>query len=328
MDKKNMKARPAAHQPQSQPNAGVKRPALEVSEKSQHTTASTVARKKVVDASELPTLQWVLRLASQHSQSQTGATEENSPACHSESIELARPTRSSSERPPRTYSGSHRGTLTNKGKRTRQLKALRSGLPGEPAAIQILARLASQGHDQTLQKAAITGLSKHDTPDAMLGIARRLLNTWGVGAIRHCIGACRKTPKKGGLLLLSSTLFYDNRFIAEKLEGIGRALAELGDEFSLKQLRALDDISELYRCPSHVNTWRTTLKRVANADVREGVVFGSQFEGPWGWQGRVVPEYKPGTVAVAVKYVESRLPGLGRVFEESLDRTADSIGRE
>jgi hypothetical protein len=202
------------------------------------------------------------------------------------------------------------------------LRSLREGLMTEPKAVEMLVSLACETHDQQVQKAALTGLAKHGTSEALLGIARRLLDNWGMGAIGHSIRMCGRLVEEGGLVLLAATLFYDYRFIHEKLQLIKKVLATRGEELTIRQRDELGEDADLMREPKLVNKWREQLRRVANLDIREGVVFGSQFEGTVGWIGRIPPTPKPDPQELlrARQYVQSRIPNLERVFEDGLRR--------
>ena len=58
------------------------------------------------------------------------------------------------------------------------LKYLRDGALEEKDPIITLSQLANEYGEQTIQKAAITGLSKHRSPRSTLALAKRLLNNW------------------------------------------------------------------------------------------------------------------------------------------------------
>jgi len=117
----------------------------------------------------------------------------------------------------------------NETDRRRFLIELPVGLRDEPDPVAHLSRVACTAHDQTLQKAALTGLAVHATKEAVLTIAKRLLDSWGMGAIIRCIQLCARLADQGGLVVLSSTLFYDDRFITEKIGAVKTALAKSGD---------------------------------------------------------------------------------------------------
>jgi hypothetical protein len=204
------------------------------------------------------------------------------------------------------------------------LKKLRDGSLDNPNPIDYLAMLACQNGDQAVQKAAITGLSKYgDNPKAMLGLASRLLDLWGMNTISHLIRLLTKLVEHGGIILLSSTLFYDNRFIFEKVEAIKEVLSKSGDQQSLQQIEKLEHSEGLLEDPQLANEWMKILRQVNNLDIREGVIWGSQYEGVAGPQGRVFVECPYAEVSRAGKYVESRIPGLDELYSKRLSRKID-----
>ena len=208
----------------------------------------------------------------------------------------------------------------DKEQRKMYLHTLREGLMTEPDAVKSLTHLACETHDQTIQKAALTGLTRHATSEALLGIAKRLLDTWGMSAIGHSIQMCGRLSEEGGLILLAATLFYDNRVMDKKLTLVRKVLAKRGEELSIRQLDELGEESELHREPKRVNEWRERLRRIANLDIREGIVFGSQFEGTWGCIGRIPATFAPQEFFRAQRYVISRIPGIECIFDNGLVR--------
>jgi len=72
------------------------------------------------------------------------------------------------------------------------------------------------------------------------------------------------------------------------------------------------------------NEWMKILLDVNNLDIKEGWVWGSQYEGFVGWQGRVFIECPYDEVSRAVKYVESRVPGLDEIYSKRLRRKRDA----
>jgi hypothetical protein len=200
------------------------------------------------------------------------------------------------------------------------MKSLRDGLPDEPDAIATLTQVACEYGDQAVQKAAIGGLAKHGTPEAVAGIAQRLLDSWGMGVITCCIKACGRMADHGGLLILAATLFQDNRFIGEKLEVIKKVLQKGGDQQSLDQLDRLGDEAVLFREPKLVNGWLEAIREVANLDVKHGATFGSQYDSICGWQANVMAVRPENEVSQANAYVDSRIPGLQALFDSKLTR--------
>ena len=212
----------------------------------------------------------------------------------------------------------------NKEERRKFLRYLREGAEDYPDAVSRLSILANEYHDQAVQKAAITGLSKHKSSQSILGIAYRFLNSWGMGTIKHTIKISSRLIEQGGLILLSSTLFYDKRFIGFKLDFIKEALSKR-DKKSIAQLSVLDNRSEIYRNPSCVNEWIKIVLKVPNLDVRQGAIFGSQYEGFWGWQAKLIEPCSSHDISRANIYIESRIPGLKKIYDETLNSKTDFI---
>lgn len=154
----------------------------------------------------------------------------------------------------------------------------------------------------------------------MLAIARRVQNSWGIGAITRAIQLCGNLQPQGGLLVLSATLFHDDRFIIEKLDIMKRALSTSGDELSHRALDSLPDMSDLQREPKRVNAWRDTLAHIANLDIRGEAIFGSQFEGSIGIIGKIPASFAFGEINRANNYVNRRISGVVELFENTLNR--------
>jgi len=161
-------------------------------------------------------------------------------------------------------------------------------------------------------------LAKHGTPEAVLGIARRLLDSWGVGAIDYSTKACGRLGDQGGLVVLAATLFQDNRFISRKLDLVKKILQKRGDHQSLDELNTLSDGAELFREPKLVNKWLETILRLADPDVKHGATFGSQYGGICGWQATVMGARPEDETSQANTYVDSRIPGLKALFDSKL----------
>lgn len=210
-------------------------------------------------------------------------------------------------------------TLVNDEERKRFLVKLRAGLHDDPDPVASLSRVACAAHDQTLQKAALAGLAVHGTKEAVLAIAKRLLDSWGMGTISRCIQLCGRLADQGGLVVLSSTLFYDDRFVTEKMDAMKKSLAKSGDKLALQAIDKFGDESELHREPKLVNQWREKLSHVTNLDVREGAIFGTEWQGTCGWVGRIPAAFSPTDMFRARRYVNGRVPGLADVFQSTLE---------
>ena len=219
----------------------------------------------------------------------------------------------------------------NKKERKDFLKLLRSGIPGDDAPIEKLTLLANGIYDQTIEKAALAGLTLFDDANAVIGIAQRMLDSWGMSSISYANKvAGERIIKQGGLILLGSTLFYDNRFIYEKIRYIEKALERIDDKScskqivllgnSIKQIVLFYNSSNIMRDAQRVNDWMSTLLKVTNLDLRQGAIFGSQYEGTCEWQERVLNKCSDHDVSRANIYVESRIPGLKQLYDKKLER--------
>lgn len=112
------------------------------------------------------------------------------------------------------------------------LKELRSGLPASKNPVLELEEILGKYGDQTLQRAALRGLERIGTPEALLAITERMFNKWGSNTLKSCAQALSKLKTKGGLVALASTVFWDERFMMDKLYALEEGLAgqcDLGD---------------------------------------------------------------------------------------------------
>ena len=123
----------------------------------------------------------------------------------------------------------------------------------------------------------------------------------------------------------SSTLLYDNRFVAEKLAQMRKAFDDMGDACSFRELEILDEERVLLCEPSIVDDWTDAVEKVANQEVRWGGVFGALFEididmqEKIGWEGKTGEKPSKNEATRAVEYVESRIPGLNDLYRELLN---------
>jgi hypothetical protein len=213
-----------------------------------------------------------------------------------------------------------KATDEEKQQRKAYLKDLRSGAFSHSSPVEFLSWIANSADDQSFQNAAITGLSKHASdPQAMLGIARRLLNTWGMRTIGHTIRVASRLVDEGGLILLSATLFYDSRFLDDKITAIRTALAgqDKPDVHVIEELaaKAAQAQVEAYRwnLKEAAVWWMDNRYRLEMSDLREGTILGVQFLAEVG--DPVVPPQEllpmptPDEIEKANEYVESRIPG-------------------
>ena len=105
------------------------------------------------------------------------------------------------------------------------LEDLRSGLPASKNPVHDLEEVLGQYGDQTLQRAALRGLEVIGTAEALLAITERMVNKWGCNTLKSCAQALLRLRKRGGLVALGSTVFWDERFMMDKLYALERGLA-------------------------------------------------------------------------------------------------------
>lgn len=118
---------------------------------------------------------------------------------------------------PQKTRGLTRELSANARKRDQLLDELRQGLPEDPQPVNTLRVIACRTPDQTIQKTALAGLALHASPEAVLAVAERLLDTWGMGAIGRAIRLSGKLWQHGGLVALSE----------EAKDGVHRTLTSI-----------------------------------------------------------------------------------------------------
>jgi len=197
------------------------------------------------------------------------------------------------------------------------LKDLRQGAPGRDDPIGYLTEIAGS-RDRALAKAACAGLFRHDDPRALCGLAGRLLSPRGVAVIRFVIALLGRAAERGGLAVLSATLFLDGRLLVEKFKALETALESTGDLISLSHLAYLRRNEELFSSPEKALELFDTIRNIPNRDMGEASVFGSAFRGVWGDYQDALPTPGREEYDHAAKYIETRIPGLAALFEERL----------
>ena len=117
------------------------------------------------------------------------------------------------------------------------LQELRTGLSGHSEPFVKLHQLLCTYHDQGIQRAAARGLVGIGTSQAAVAIVQRLCDFWGCASIRTCIRALELLKDQGGLIAIASTIFWDDRFLSDKLNVLKRGLKDESDfvEFLEKQ---------------------------------------------------------------------------------------------
>lgn len=204
--------------------------------------------------------------------------------------------------------------------RRARLRALRAGLPESPDAVGELRTLISTSwNDYAVQKAALAGLVKIGSGTAMLGIAERMLDLGGIEPLEYCIKLCIDASSTGGLFLLSSTLFYDSRFISRKLDAMSTIVRKKESPTTLELLIGLGDTAQLHREPVRVKEWSHRLASSSDPDIANGIIFGAQFDIGMGWQRTFMETFPTSDVKDALEYAERRFRGITGSFRRASD---------
>jgi hypothetical protein len=99
--------------------------------------------------------------------------------------------------------------------------------------------LRNSRDDQTIQNAAITGLTRYKSVNAYELIFQRMISTWGLSTIKHCIKVCSKIEASYALLMLAGSLWLDSRVFLEKLEIMHSILSQKGLKKEANLLRSV-----------------------------------------------------------------------------------------
>nr|NLI48911.1 toll/interleukin-1 receptor domain-containing protein [Propionibacterium sp.] len=131
-------------------------------------------------------------------------------------------------------------------------------------------------HDLQLHHAAISGLAKMQTQRATVLCGARSANMWGCGPIEASIKALGgPLAKSGGVLALSSLVFYDSRYISHRLGAIATALRREGPDDRGAALvdEAIAAHGSILTAQSWVPVVISILTSVGNDDVQMGLRF-------------------------------------------------------
>jgi len=184
-------------------------------------------------------------------------------------------------------------------------------------------------YDQRVQIAAIRELERLAGSEAVLLLAERLLDDWGMRANQRTITTLVRLAADGGLLVLTATLPLDVRFYYIKLEALAKGARRLGHPEAEAQVRRL--LSQQGKFSDLQRIGRATLvslARVPLQDIAAGAViarlvranadFTKSMSLDPNWLGDVNPA-NDSEVRDAVVYTEHRVPGLLSVFERGSD---------
>lgn len=126
------------------------------------------------------------------------------------------------------------------------LKELRAGLPEMTDRIARLSEIVATNRDQTIQQAAIRGLLTIGTPPAVVAIVERLYGVWGCTTLKYCIQGLSGRKDTVGHVALAATIFWDDRFVSEKLGALMKGLDGLYDIRSFVESQSRDGKISLF----------------------------------------------------------------------------------
>lgn len=209
-----------------------------------------------------------------------------------------------------------------KARREEFLKYVRSGMSDRANAVDALQEVACNYRDQTIQIAAISALQDIGTAKAVVAIAHRLLDPWGMTSIKRCLRALRAMPHSRGISTIGATFFWDGRFCDEKLAILREQLAERRSAFD-------EDLASRTLPDGSIGAVHmlAALTESTPLEISAGVTFGSQFW--WGpelarrWHAQEarpfwMPQYPAHRVSEARAYLDEAIPGLTEFLEEKL----------
>jgi len=203
-----------------------------------------------------------------------------------------------------------------KRQRKELLVRLKNQTRNDDLAIRELKEYALRSKDQAIQIAAMYGLEKIGGPEAVLTIAERVQDTFGIRGINRAIKGLANLANDGGLLALIATLPCDYRFYREKVEAFSKAakgmkkqdLSELA-EIVRKQISALPLAAEI---PLEI---LKTFEGASNDDIRNGAILARLV--------RTIPpqpkEINNDIVERAIGYSDKRIPGLVSLIRSHLN---------
>ena len=116
----------------------------------------------------------------------------------------------------------------------------------EVANVPKLSEIAGKYGNQSVQQAAIRGLLTIGTPPAILAVVERLYRVWGVTTLQNCIRGLAGMKDHLGLVALAATMFWDDRFVAQKLAALVKGLDSLCDIRSFVESQSRDGKISLF----------------------------------------------------------------------------------
>lgn len=214
--------------------------------------------------------------------------------------------------------------LLNPEKKRRQefLQYVRAGMPDRANAVDALREVACNYRDQTIQTAAISALEDIGTAQAVIALAHRLLDPWGMGSIKRCLKALHAMRHAGGLCVVGATYFWDRRFYDQKLAMLREQLGERQSEFD-------EVLASRTRPDGSIGLidMLAALTESTPLEVSAGVTYGAHF---W-WSPDIarrwlqssarpswMPLYPAQRIFEARDYLDETIPGLAEFLEDNL----------
>lgn len=191
------------------------------------------------------------------------------------------------------------------------LKELRKGMPNRDNPVTKLCETACAYGDQTIQKAAIGGLVRIGTSEAVIAIAQRLLDYWGMSTLTYCINALVRLRDVGGLLVISSSLFWDDRYVGEKMAILLDEEKDNKDFMNFVEKRTFNDgISQINIIAG--------ITQFSQHDIVAALRSSSQYWWPEQESPFWLPKLSKSDRESARTILDSQLPGLSEMIEKKL----------
>lgn len=201
--------------------------------------------------------------------------------------------------------------------RSRAMRAELDALPAD-APVSVYEQHLLWSHDQPVQKAAVRRILAVGGTAAVLLLARRLLNPWGMAAIDSAEKALGRLEQEGGALAISTLLLVDSRFYYSRLEVLLKVLRCRGDADTQASItavlrnRVVNGMHFGQQLMSRLPDDLALLRASPCNDVALGVELSAWYCSPV-WAGVVRPSER---LEAAVDYANRRLPGLLEVLQQ------------
>jgi hypothetical protein len=184
------------------------------------------------------------------------------------------------------------------------------------APVSAYEALLLRSHDQGIQSLVVKRLIRVGSAEAVLLLTQRLMDSWGMRAIRKTQLGLAELADAGGLLALTALILSDARFYEERLEIVAATLGRLGDKQGECAVRSLFPKRHYYSGLnfSHAQAREIpkdieTLRGLPNRDVAIGIELASFI-----CDAALADTIRPAmTMSEVLQFVTCRLPGLTRV---------------